>query len=316
MNFTFSGSAIVVYASVDPQHGPYSVEIHKNSSSYNSQNAVQFLGTNTFLAVPVPFYFVSGLDPTERYTIVLENKSDTGQYLDLDSITVITATGGGPPNGGTSVLQGSSSNSAPGVNKNTTIIAAAVGGGVALFLLILLLYLWRRRKTKVQRGVRPIIDNKSSIGHSPIPLHGNMSGSPYNSQNQYEQQGLLPAGPGSPSFPPITVTTSVTSNSAFDPYAAYGGYSTPPGSAYTGLASAAPDHVQRRRQGKAAEAEAARERMRLTNAGSIASPTTPHPTSTVSQSWDTSSQTAASSVPSAPHNTKTPEEPPPSYEQP
>jgi hypothetical protein len=59
--------------------------------------------------------------------------------------------------------------------------------------------------------------------------------------------------------------------------------------------------------------EATRERMRITNAGSVASPTTTNPASTVSQSWDTSSQTAASSVP---HNIKTPEEPPPKYEQP
>lgn len=315
MNITFSGSAIILYSSVDPQHGTYSVEIHKNSSSFNSQNAVQLLGSNLFLAVPVPFYFVSGLDPAERYTLVFENTSPTGAYLDLDSIEVYTSTGGGPPNGGTSVIRGGSSGGSQGSNKNTTIIAASVGGGVVLILLILLLFLWRRRKTKVQRGgVRPIIDNKSSIGHTPIPLHSNIPGSPYNPQNQYatERQDLFyPASSVPPSFLPIAAPGSVTSSSAYDPYAAYGGYSTPPG-------SATPDPVQARRLGKAAEVEAARERMRLINAGSITSPTTPHPNSlsTVSQSWDTSSQTAPSSIPSAPHNTKAPEEPPPSYEQP
>ncbi len=312
MNITFSGSAIVVYSSVDPQHGSYSVEIHKNSSSYNSQNVLQLLGSNTFLAVPVPFYFVSGLDPTQRYTLVLKNTSPTGAYLDLDYIVIYTSTGGAPPNGGTSALGGSSHppGGSQGSNKNTKIIAASVGGGVVLILLILLLFLWRRRKTKVQRGgVRPVIDNRSSIGHTPVPPHSNISGSPYNSQYTAERQGLLyPAGSGPPSFPPIAVSGSGTS---YDPYAAYGGYSTPPGSASL-------DQVQMRRIRKAAEAQAAQERMRLANAGIIASPTTPHPTShsTVSQSWDTSSQTAASSIPSAPHNTKTPDEPPPSYEHP
>jgi len=314
MNITFSGSAIVLYSSVDSQHGPYSVEIHRKSSSYNIQNAVQLNGSNLFLAVPVPFYCITGLDPTQQYTLVLKDESVTGGYVDVDYVVIWTSNDGPPPNGGTSALgPGPSNPGSQGSNKNTIIIAASVGGGVVLILLVLL-FLWRRRKTKVQRRVRPTIDNRtSSIGHSPIPLHSNP-------QNQYsaEQQALLyPAGPGSPSFPPIAApgSLSLTSSGGYDPYAPYGGYSTPPGSAYSGLASNNPDYVQRRRLGKVAEAEAARERMRVINAGSIASPTTPHPDSTVSQSqsWDTSSKTAASSVP---HNTKTPEEPPPKYEQP
>lgn len=335
MNITFSGSAIVVWASVDPQHGTYSVELHQNSSSYSNKNAMQMNGNNPFLAVPVPFYFISGLDPTQRYTLVMENTSNNGSYLDLDSIDIYTSTGGGPPNGGGLQTSGSDSGSNLGGSSNgssntnkTAIIAGAVGGGVILLLLIILILLWRRRKTKIKRGgVRVYLDNKdSSVGHAaPIPMHmqGNVAPNVYSPQSQQylaERQGLLHSvgtSTASPTFPPPVAPGSHTTSSAYDPYAAYGGYSTPPGSVYAASSAAAnPDPVQARRLGKAAEVEAARERMRVANAGdTIPSPITPNPAhSAVSQSWDTSSQTQSSVVGTQPP--KVPEEPPPEYENP
>lgn len=123
MSYTFEGSAVIVWSSVDAQHGAYSIEIDQGGFSSSSDKEVQYFGYNPFLAVPVPYYFASGLDPTKRYTLVLKNTSTNGSYVDLDYIQVWTSTGGGPPNGGLASAQPDDN----GINM-TAIIAGSVGG--------------------------------------------------------------------------------------------------------------------------------------------------------------------------------------------
>jgi hypothetical protein len=335
MNFTFSGSAIVVWSSVDNQHGPYAASLHYASSSYDDRNTLYSNGYNPFLAVPIPFFFVTGLDPTQSYTLVFQNKATNGTYLDLDYIDVYTATGGGPPNGGTSALQPLTSSSP----STTAIIGAAVGGGVGLILLILAIWIFcRRRKIKVDRtgGTQPLdVDHRNSLpGHQVIPLqmHGNILPMPYHSAhslNAPERQGLLHAPIG------YSPPTTGTSSSGYDPYANYGGgYPSPHTSSNSGAPWVPTDPVHARRQGKAAELDAARERAAIriqNNNGSVLmSPTTLHPSnnnnnnnnnntqtySTTSQSWDVSSQGPSTPGPtgdSNPEDVKLPDEPPPSY---
>ncbi|CAG7852624.1 SubName: Full=Uncharacterized protein {ECO:0000313/EMBL:CCA75970.1} [Serendipita indica DSM 11827] len=325
MNLTFSGTAIVVWSSVDNQHGPYSVALRKASDPYTDDGVAVRTGFNPFLAVPVPFFFASGLNPSQQYTLTLKNRATNGTYLDLDYISIYTSTGGGPPNGGFSGLL------APAPKKNNLpIIIGAVVGGVALLLLLLVLiwFIRKRRTTRVQRnqGTRPLDDQKGSSNDHVIPLqtHGNVTpyrtpGSPFT----HESQALLQGSPQQGSIP--MSSTMSTTTGGYDPYAAFGGgYPTPHSSSVHG--SSIIDPVQARRQGKAAEIEAARERMRHGNNGStgMLSPTTPNPAtsttnSTFGPSWETSSHGQSSSDPSSmpathiPH--RTPDDPPPSYYQ-
>ncbi|KIM22927.1 hypothetical protein M408DRAFT_332608 [Serendipita vermifera MAFF 305830] len=365
MNITFSGSAIVVWSSVDNQHGPYAASLYYASTLvFSSDSTLSTTSYNPFLAVPVPFYFASGLDPTQTYTLCLQTKATNGTYLDVDYVEVYTSTGGGPPNGGTAALPSSGN----GSTNMAAIIGGAVGGGVGLLLLLLIAWwLWRRRKTQIDRrngGTQPLsMKNAASpIRHDvPVQLNRAVVPIPYGAHTppqhdpySAERQGLLYA-PHAPGSPQVTAN-SYTTSSGYDPYASFGGnYPSPHSSSYTGLpagAAAALDPVHARRQGKAAEIDAARERMRLANAGStgaLMSPSTtmspntsythhpPHPpassltqTMTGSQvpSWDAGSQagqsTTAQTSTSANNNgmnvplgdVKTPEDPPPSYEHP
>ena len=364
MNVTFSGSAIVVWSSVDGSHGPYAASIYPSSTPvFSSDNTISGSGYNPFLAVPVPYFFASGLDPTQTYTLSLQNKATNGTYLDLDYIEIYTSTGGGPPNGGTAALPSVSNNNNSNSNNIAPIVGGALGGFVLLLFLLLAWWFWRRRKIKVEQsgGVRPLpmasAGLASPVHTIPTQIHGNVLPIPYSStsasqsqarlQEQYtaERQGLLYPNPqGSPQT--MSNSFSAGSSSAYDPYANYGGgYPSPHSSAYMVSAGAGfpADPVQARRQGKAAEIDAARERMRIANNGSLAmspstmSPTTPYPyqpaslTQTMTgsqsqlQSWDATSHNPSTPAPSSvqnpgvnvnPTDVKTPEEPPPSYEHP
>jgi hypothetical protein len=55
-------------------------------------------GLSSFLAVPVPLFIASGLDPRNEHTITLEKAG--AEYLDLDYIQTYKVGGGdGPPGG-------------------------------------------------------------------------------------------------------------------------------------------------------------------------------------------------------------------------
>ena len=297
MNFTFSGSAIIVWSSVDNQHGPYAASLHYASSDYDDRNTLYSTGYNPFLAVPIPFFFVTGLDPTQSYTLVFQNKGTNGTYLDVDYVEVYTSTGGGPPNGGTSAVHAIDSPSNNG--SEVPIIAGAVGGGVGLLLLLgLIWFFWRRRQTKIDGigGTRPMKTERSSSAspHSPhiIPLQtpGSTLPVPFHSSTGHlpsistERQGLLQYGANAGyNSPPHHMGGFSSSSSGYDPYASFGGgYPSPPTSSNIGppsVISGARDPVQARRIGKAAELDAARERaaMRVQNGSTILSPLTPHP---------------------------------------
>ncbi|KAG8773415.1 hypothetical protein FRC16_005391 [Serendipita sp. 398] len=331
MNLTFSGSAIILWASVDGQHGSYSASLRRTSDSYREEDTQIISGYSPFLAVPIPHFFATGLDPNEQYTLVYENRGTSGTYIDLDYVEIYTSTGGGPPNGGSNLVVVPPAKKA---NNLPAIIGGAVGGAVfILLLLLLLLFLRKRRRVKVgrRRGVRPIDDAKrSSTGHTiPLHMHGQVTPSPYrthqDAQRVYESQALLQqpysVAPTTSSYTPTTQTLSPTSQS-FDPYAAFGGgYPIPHGVAGIPPIS---DHVQIRRESKAAEIEAARERARAShNNSSVMIVSNPQDTdtqasTTLATSWDASSSIQAKStvgLPPQPIAFKAPDEPPPSYDQ-
>lgn len=355
-NFTFSGTGIVVYGSNDPMHGPFSTNLIFSGDPYNSQTPVVYTGYNPFLAVPVPIFLATGLDPTKSYSLIIENQSTNGTYLDLDFLEVYTSNGG-PPSGG----KGSNIIRHPGGSKTNmaAIIGAAVGGGVLLLLLILLgVFLWKRRKIKVTNSGPRALNGNMGFMDPVLPLqahtHGSTTAVPYihtpyrtTPHGSHSFVGYQPVphsasidggfgsptmaahaipGGGAAAYASSSITGSGTGTGSYDPYAAYGGnHMSHPGSVYTGTSTmvsglgAVPttptDPVMARRQGKAAEIEAAR--LRINNQGSAhaMSPTATQPTtmSNTTPSIGNSSQYDISS-PLHPSQYKTPDEPPPQYQ--
>lgn len=90
-----TGASIVAfYGSLDPTHGPFRVNMSGPSTSLTSET---YNGISSFLAVPVPLFVASGLDPRNEHTITLEKAGATA--LDLDYVEVYKVGGGGPPGG-------------------------------------------------------------------------------------------------------------------------------------------------------------------------------------------------------------------------
>lgn len=67
------------------------------SGPSTSLTSATYDGLNSFLAVPVPLFIASGLDPGKEHTITLEKMG--AQYLDLDYVQTYKVAGGGPPGG-------------------------------------------------------------------------------------------------------------------------------------------------------------------------------------------------------------------------
>ncbi len=327
MNLTFSGTAIVVWGSVDGQHGPYSASLRKASTPYADDQVAVWNAYSPFLAVPVPFFVATGLDPSQQYTLTLKNKAVNGTFLDLDYIDIYTSTGGEPPNGGFNGLL----KPAPKHTNLPLTIGAVVDGVALLLLLIVLFWFIRKRRQARDQGTRPLDDRKgSSHGHGiPLQKHGNVTPyQPPSSPYALESQALLQRSP--PLYHREISSTMSTTTGGYNPYAAYGGsLPTPPISSVYGSSAAGAgeiDPVQARRQGKAAEIEAVR--MRIANSGSVGmlSPTTPNPAtsttnSTFGPSWEASSQGPSSMAQDPPSRSAmqmlytTPDDPPPSYDQ-
>ena len=90
-----TGASIVTfYASLDPTHGPFRVNISGPSTGLTSNT---YNGLSSFLAVPVPLFIASGLDPRNEHTFTLEKAGGTN--LDLDYVEIYKVGGGGPPGG-------------------------------------------------------------------------------------------------------------------------------------------------------------------------------------------------------------------------
>lgn len=209
----------------------------------------------------------------------------------------------------------------PSPNRGVSVSNVYLGGVCLIVLATLLLWLWRRRRTKMNQRTQPFNESMRSSTEPAIPLHMHATVSPNPHDVRYqqvaEQQRLLQPSTitshGSPASP--YTPFSASSSGGYDPYAAFGGHlQSHPGSIHP---SPILDPVQRRRIEKTAEIDAARERARVGNTSSATSAGTPYPPSTTAQSWDISSQTATTSIPTSSNQpTMIPDEPPPSYEPP
>ena len=88
-------SVVIIYGSLDPYHGPYRVDTSGPSTSSTSDT---YDGLSSFLAVPVPLFMASGLDPRNEHTFTLQKTG--AQYLDMDYIQTYRVAGGNGPPGG------------------------------------------------------------------------------------------------------------------------------------------------------------------------------------------------------------------------
>lgn len=85
------------------------------SGPSTSPTSDTYNGLSSFLAVPVPLFIASGLDPRNEHTITLEKTG--AQYLDLDYIQTYKVAGGNGPPGGELNAKSPSNNQALLIGK-------------------------------------------------------------------------------------------------------------------------------------------------------------------------------------------------------
>ena len=136
---------------MNPKHGPYRVNISGPSTSLTSDT---YDGVAPFLAVPVPLFVVSGLDPRNEHTITMEKAGAT--YLDLDYVETYKVGGAGPPGG--ELNHQSNNNKAaligkivgPILGKHLLVTYSRPANFLPGFMLLAaVVFFFRRRRTKV-----------------------------------------------------------------------------------------------------------------------------------------------------------------------
>lgn len=95
------------------------------TSSSASQTSGQYDALNPFLAVPVPLYIASGLDPRNEHTITVQKTG--GGYLDLDYVATYRVGGGGPPGGEMNAYPQTAGSQS---QNKTALIGEIVGGAL------------------------------------------------------------------------------------------------------------------------------------------------------------------------------------------
>ncbi|KAI0062876.1 hypothetical protein BV25DRAFT_1915625 [Artomyces pyxidatus] len=165
--FNFTGDAVALYGTTSPDHANYTVSVDGATQALDggSNGGARILHKQTLL------YFGSNFGPGEHVFTMTANptqagQANTGKFMDVDAITVYSATGG---NGTTTnkVNNGSSSGSSqsnssndsarPSPSKTGLLVGVIAAVSFLLILLVLLAFLlYRRRRTRRQRSKMPM----------------------------------------------------------------------------------------------------------------------------------------------------------------
>jgi len=165
-SFSRIGSAIVWYGPCYLACGPYSVSIDSEpATTYNGT-----WDTPTAVAEGCVRFLRSDLNPTKQHAITI-TVTGTG-YVNVDYFQLFTVPGGGTIGGGPSTLSSSSPSKTASPPSETTTrlpstshnaspnvgaIAGAVIGGIGVIVIALILFfVWRRRKYKKERTIKPL----------------------------------------------------------------------------------------------------------------------------------------------------------------
>ncbi|KAJ7130853.1 hypothetical protein C8R43DRAFT_1025207 [Mycena crocata] len=168
-SLSFSGNAIAVYGTVSPDHANVQISIDGKTTMVNGGSTA-----NAALHAQTLLYHANDLD-TSQHTLIITNpgqQDGTGPFIDLDSITVYSASVMGNSAGATeptpSTISNQASNqSSSGLSKGGMI---GIATGVVLLILVLLglvAFLVVRRKKRKDRAMEP----KTPVD-AELPLQG------------------------------------------------------------------------------------------------------------------------------------------------
>jgi len=181
-SLSFSGNGIAIYSTVSPDHANVQISIDGQTMLVNTESStIAELHPQTLL------YYANDLDSTQHMLIITNpgQQSGTGPYIDLDSITVYSASSAsadGAPSpsalANQSAGKGAQSKPKTGLSTGSMIgIVAAVLGAI-LVLLALVVFLFIRRKRRSRR----VMDPRTPVD-AELPLQGpNMRFTPVSPQ--------------------------------------------------------------------------------------------------------------------------------------
>ncbi|THH16184.1 hypothetical protein EW146_g4410 [Bondarzewia mesenterica] len=179
--YKFSGDAVAIYGTVSPDHANYTISMDGNTSSYigGSNGIARVLHDQTLL------YFTNDLGSGEHNLVLTANpdqagQQNTGRFMDIDAITVYSATsrstGNGndsndnrnansQSNGNPSDPRASSPGSQPASSLSTgAVVALIVGSIVGLLLILLIIFLLLRRRRVQRKKSRMPMQSPSTPG--------------------------------------------------------------------------------------------------------------------------------------------------------
>ncbi|KAJ6594195.1 hypothetical protein B0H19DRAFT_1094383 [Mycena capillaripes] len=185
-SLTFSGNGVAVYGTVSPDHANVQISIDGQTTMVNTvPSTIAELHPQTLL------YYANDLD-SSQHTLIITNpgqQAGTGPFIDLDSITVYSASitgeagADGAPSPSALANQSTGSGSSQVKPKTSLTTGAMIGIVVAvlcaiLILLALVVFLFMRRKRRSQRVMEP----KTPVD-ALLPLQGpNMRFTPVSPQ--------------------------------------------------------------------------------------------------------------------------------------
>jgi len=179
-SLSFSGNGVAIYGTVSPDHANVQISIDGQMTMVNTQSAfIAELHPQTLL------YYNNGLDSSQHMLIITNpgQQNGTGPFIDLDSITVYSASIQGTPAGegapSPSTLSNQSAGSAgdnssppkPHSGLSTGAMIGIVVGAVviilALLALVALLFIRRRKRWQKLAEETP----RTPVG-AELPLQG------------------------------------------------------------------------------------------------------------------------------------------------
>jgi len=208
----FSGNAVAVYGTVSPDHADIQVSLDGQNTTVQG-GAGGFAGA---LHTQTLLYYADNLGP-EQHQLVLsaDQTPSTGQFMDVDAVTIFSSAGGNSSNGANNASPSSSNN---GNNFASTsrasrhipvIVGAAVCAVVLTLLMIFLLFIFHRRRQKKR---------KSWVDHSitpTLPLQQDMmeTGHRNRDSSHFLDVKLSPGGRSSRPLEPVAFPTVSRSGS-------------------------------------------------------------------------------------------------------
>ncbi|KAJ7497579.1 hypothetical protein FB451DRAFT_1212004 [Mycena latifolia] len=192
-SLAFSGNAVAVYGTVSPDHANIQISIDGKSTLVG--------GGSTFTTALHAQYYATDLDASQHMLIITNpgQQDGTGPFIDLDSVTVYSASSSGSSTAGDAAPlpssfanQSSGNHSSRNSGLSKTAMIGIVTGALLILLIIiaLVVLLFLRRKRRAQQHA--IVDPKTPVD-AELPLQGpNMRFTPVSPQQPMPTFSRLP----------------------------------------------------------------------------------------------------------------------------